>query len=57
MHVLFILLYPGPGEHGITYSTAMINLISPEGLIYASENGVSTGSGNGLSPIRRQAII
>ena len=25
--------------------------------IYASENGISIGSDNGLSPIRRQAII
>ena len=32
-------------------------LISPWCQIYASENQVSIGSDNGLSPIRHQAII
>ena len=34
-----------------------IELISRECRIYASMNRVSIGSDNGLSPIRRQAII
>ena len=32
-------------------------LISPWSRIYASVDGVSIGSYNGLAPIRRQAII
>ena len=30
---------------------------SPPGAAYMSVNGISIGSENGLSPIRRQAII
>ena len=40
------------------YSRKTINSSPPSAThIYASENQVSIGSDNGLSPIRRQAII
>ena len=44
-------------EMNIHSGHAVISLIEAEWRIYASENYVIVGSDNGLSPVRRQAII
>ena len=43
-------------HHWLNQKLSIWQLISPYRRIYASMNWVSIGSGNGLSPVRRQAI-
>ena len=46
-----------PAKRSVTFNSGLTKLISPKCRIYASVNRVNIGSDNGLSPIRRQAII